>query len=214
MSLPKYFSAAVLLLSPFAVSTEPLSIKTDVWADNWFAFYVGDQLIKEDSVSINTERSFNKETFTFTGELPMQVNIIVKDFKENDTGLEYIGTRRQQMGDGGLIVQMLNQKNGDIIAVSNNQWVCKVIHKAPLDKSCEKSSTPAVDCTSEISAEPTHWKNLNFNDSRWPAATEHSKAAVNPKFGYNKVNWVSSAKLIWSDDLETDNTLLCRITVQ
>ena len=33
------------------------SFKGEVWADNWFAFYLGDRLIIEDSVSITTERS-------------------------------------------------------------------------------------------------------------------------------------------------------------
>ena len=206
------------LLVPVLFSTHAIAetrdIKVDVWADNWFAFYVGDQLIQEDSVSINTERSFNKETFTFTGELPLQVNMIVKDFKENDTGLEYIGTSRQQMGDGGFIVQMVDTQTGDVLAVSNNQWVCKVIHKAPLDKSCEKSSSPDEDCASEITAEPAGWQSASFDDSDWPAAVEYSEAAVSPKFGYDEVNWVSDAKLIWSGDLETDNTLLCRFTLQ
>ena len=29
------------------------------------------------------------------------MNFIVKDYKQNDTGLEYIGTANQQIGDGG-----------------------------------------------------------------------------------------------------------------
>ncbi|MEJ6815113.1 MAG: hypothetical protein QNK87_12900 [Octadecabacter sp.] len=41
-----------------------------------------------------------------------------KDFKENDTGLEYIGTRRQQMGYGGVILQIIDTA-GDLVAVSS-----------------------------------------------------------------------------------------------
>ena len=81
------------------------SIRGEVWADNWFAFYLGDRPIVEDSVSIGTERSFNAEAFVFNADYPLQLNFVAKDFKENDTGLEYIGRGNQQMGDGGLIAQ-------------------------------------------------------------------------------------------------------------
>ena len=89
-------------------SSGSLSIRGDVWADNWFALYIGENLILEDSVPITTERSFNAETFTFSTDYPIQLNFIFKDFKENDTGLEYIGARNQQMGDGGFIAQFFD----------------------------------------------------------------------------------------------------------
>ena len=88
-----------------AASADERTINADVWADNWFAVYLESELIKEDSVAYNTEQSFNKESFTFAAELPAQINIIAKDFKENDSGIEYIGRPRQQIGDGGLSAQ-------------------------------------------------------------------------------------------------------------
>ena len=81
------------------------TLRADVRADNWFALYVGAELIKEDSVAYYTERSFNSESFSFEADLPAQINVIIKDFKENDTGLEYIGSPRQQIGDGGFIAR-------------------------------------------------------------------------------------------------------------
>ena len=78
-------------------------LRCDVWADNWFAFYLGENAIAEDSVPITTERSFNAESFEFSGDYPLVLNFVVKDFKQDDSGLEYIGTRRQQIGDGGFI---------------------------------------------------------------------------------------------------------------
>jgi hypothetical protein len=53
------------------------TIHTDVWADNWFAMYVGETLVKEDSVSITTERSFNAESFNFDVELPTVINFVI-----------------------------------------------------------------------------------------------------------------------------------------
>ena len=185
----------------------------DVWADNWFAMYVGDTLVMEDSVSITTERSFNKESFSFEAELPFRLNVIIKDFKENDTGLEYIGEGNQQMGDGGFIAQV-RDSNNDIISVSNSEWQCTVIHTAPLDKSCEQSANPTVDCEFESLEEPADWKSETYDRSSWVAATEFSEAAVSPKDGYDEVTWDSSATLIWASDLEIHNTLLCSVLVQ
>ena len=77
-----------------------VSIRADVWVDNWFALYLEDRLLIEDSVPMAVERSFNAETFTFRADLPMQLNFVLRDFRENDTGLEYIGgpTSRLVMG--------------------------------------------------------------------------------------------------------------------
>ena len=91
--------------SPVPDATEPPSGQSatsqfvaEVWADNWFALYVNGQLVGKDSTPITTERSFNAETITFTAAYPLTIGIEAKDFKETDSGLEYIGERNQQMG--------------------------------------------------------------------------------------------------------------------
>lgn len=81
----------------------PRHFLADVWADNWFAFHVNGVAVAEDSVPITTERSFNAECFSFEVERPFVFGFVANDFKEDDTGPEYIGSRRQQMGDGGVI---------------------------------------------------------------------------------------------------------------
>ncbi len=193
-----------------------ITIKGEIWADNWFAFYLGEALIKEDSVPITTERSFNAETFTFEAAYPLVLNFIVKDFKENDTGLEYIGTGRQQMGDGGLIAQFTNTATGELIAATDSSWVCTVIHEAPLDKSCEKSANPVAGqapCGFTAVDEPAGWKSAAFDSSGWSNASVYTENQVGPKDGYDKIQWNSAAELIWGPDLETNNTLLCRLTI-
>lgn len=193
-----------------------VTIKADVWVDNWFAFYLGEQLIKEDSVSITTERSFNKGTFTFEATYPLQLNFIVKDFKANDTGLEYIGTDRQQMGDGGFIAQFTDVATGKIIAVTNANWRGLVIHKAPLDVACAKEAKPIAGqapCTFMMLDEPTGWKAIGFDGAGWSNATLYTTAQVDPKFGYNEVKWDPTAHLIWGSDLKTDNTILYQLTI-
>ena len=97
-----------------------MPIQGEVWADNWFAFYLGERLIVEDSTSITTERSFNAEALVFEAKYPLQMNFVARDFRENDTGLEHIGRRNQQMGDGGLNAQFMDTATGATIAVTNS----------------------------------------------------------------------------------------------
>ncbi len=185
----------------------------DAWADNWFSMYVDESLVAEDSVPITTERSFNAESFAFDGAAPFQIAVILKDYKENDSGLEYIGEPNQQMGDGGFILQ-ISDSSGALVAVTNSDWRCYVIHKAPLDTSCEDDADPEATCTSEILDEPDGWKAADFDDSTWDAATEHSSTDVSPKDGYDTITWDSSAAFIWGSSLTQDNTVLCRLSVE
>ena len=194
-----------------------LTIRADVWADNWFSFYLDEQLVIEDSVPIATERSFNEESFTFNADYPLVLNIVAKDFKENDTGLEYIGSSNQQMGDGGLIAQFTDSDTGEVIVVTNSDWQCTVIHEAPLDKTCENEANPVAGeapCDFESLDEPEGWKSAEFDSSDWSPATIYTAAEVSPRGGYDEVAWDAGAELIWGDDLETNNTLLCRLTVE
>jgi hypothetical protein len=190
------------------------TISGQVWADNWFSLHANSQLVAEDSVSITTERSFNAEQFTFEAQLPVQLAFLVKDYKENDTGLEYIGERNQQMGDGGFIAQF--SVDNTVIGVTNKEVVCEVLHHAPVNKACESSNNPQEgvgDCASEITVEPADWMAANFDDSAWSNSIEYSAQQVSPKDGYNTIDWDPSAKLIWGPDLEQDNTLICRMTL-
>jgi hypothetical protein len=193
-----------------------VKIKAEVWADNYFAFYLGDKLIKEDSVPITTERSFNSETFTFDATYPLDLNFVGKDFKENDTGLEYIGESQQQMGDGGLIAQFKNAETGELIAVTNGDWVVYVTHTAPLDTSCAKSSNPVAGvapCTNLIMDEPTDWKLPSFDFASWEKVKTYTSTEIKPKEGYTTIKWNSNAKFIWGADIYKSNTVLMHLRI-
>lgn len=191
---------------------EASTFVADVWADNWFALYVNGELVAEDSVPITTERSFNKETVEFEATYPLTIAVEAKDFKETDSGIEYIGANNQQMGDGGLILQIADQELGGVVLTSTNEWKALVIHQAPLNKECEKDPDPDATCQTSISDAPAAWTAPDFDDSGWASATEWSEDAVSPKDGYDEVNWSSGASLIWGTDLETDNTVLLRFS--
>jgi hypothetical protein len=199
--------------STTAVKSAQSTFTAEVWADNWFSLYINGKLVGEDSVPITTEKSFNSERITFTASYPFTIAMVAKDFKQNDTGLEYIGTDRQQMGDGGIVAQFTDTATGRVVATTSSAWRGLVIHQAPLNKSCEKSKTPDTECTSRISAEPAGWSQASFNDSSWSSASTYSKEQVGVKDGYNDISWSSNAQIIWTSDLEIDNTILWRYVV-
>jgi hypothetical protein len=205
---------ALLCLTSPVFSAETFT--ADVWADNWFEMRINGTKVAEDSVPITTERSFNAESFEFVAERPFVIGLVAKDFKENDTGLEYIGTRRQQMGDGGVILQ-IKDGSGEPVVVSNAKWQCLVIHSAPLDKSCEREANPVAGkgaCTFQVREEPAGWDQAGFDASDWPKASVYTEREVSPKDGYDRIDWVDEAKLIWGPDLEQSNTILCRFVVK
>ena len=195
---------------------ELVPFQLDAWSDNWFAAYLGEELLVEASVPITTERSFNAETVRFEARYPLHLRFVLKDFIENDTGLEYIGSGRQQMGDGGFVMQLTDRRTGEVVADSDADLACTVIHEAPLDKACEDEADPVAGtapCEFVDRGEPEGWKAIDFDDGAWTSATVHSVASVAPKGGYDEISWDDSAELVWGPDLETDNTMLCRRTV-
>ncbi len=201
---------------PATTNAQTVNVKAELWADNWFALYLDNQLIKEDSVPITTERSFNAETVTFPATYPMHFNVILKDYIQNDTGLEYIGTDRQQIGDGGFIGQFTDADTGEMIGVTNEWWKCTVIHTAPLDNACATEANPVAGqgaCGFTALPEPTDWKSPTFDTNSWVAASLYSADQVSPKDGYDAITWKPEAKFIWGSDLKTNNTVLCSVTV-
>ena len=199
--------------STVAASSQISTFTAEVWADNWFSLYVNGELVGEDSVPITTERSFNAETIAFEATYPLTIAIMTKDFKETNSGLEYIGEPNQQMGDGGFIAQFTDTATGEVIAVTNGEWRGLVIQNAPLNVECEKSADPDTDCQFETLDKPADWTSANFDDSSWINATSYLADEVGVKDGYNELTWDSTAEIIWGSNLNTDNTILWRFTI-
>lgn len=210
--------AIAALLLPFstvahAAVSKSISFQAEIWADNWFALYVNGKKVGEDSVPITTEKSFNSEKIKFTATYPLTIGLMAKDFVENASGLEYIGKSNQQIGDGGIVLQIRDLTTNQIVAYTDSTWKSLVVFKAPLNPECVTSKAPLTDCKSQTIKNSTTWYSSTFKDSSWLNAKEFTKEAVGVKDGYFNIDWSANAKLIWSNDLKLDNTILFRKVV-
>jgi phosphatidylethanolamine-binding protein (PEBP) family uncharacterized protein len=207
--------ATFTITQPQAASASAsVSFTADIWADNWFALYVNGKKVAEDSVPITTTKSFNKQTVVFTASYPLVIGIVGKDYVENESGLEYIGTPQQQIGDGGLIAQIKETKSKKLVAATNKNWKFFLVNKAPTNPSCSTSVNPKTDCKFENHSVPSNWSSTSYSTSKWTRAVEYSEAQVGPKEGYFEIEWDAAAHLIWSSSLTLDNVVLFRTRVE
>jgi len=217
--LKRFLALAIAaLLLPFstvahAAVSKSISFQAEIWADNWFALYVNGKKVGEDSVPITTEKSFNSEKIKFTATYPLTIGLMAKDFVENASGLEYIGKSNQQIGDGGIVLQIRDLTTNQIVAYTDSTWKSLVVFKAPLNPECVTSKAPLTDCKSQTIKNSTTWYLSTYKDSSWLNAKEFTKEAVGVKDGYFNIDWSANAKLIWSNDLKLDNTILFRKVV-
>jgi len=193
-----------------AATTKSSTFQAEVWADNWFALYINGKKVGEDSVPISTPKSFNSEKIKFTASYPFTVGIIAKDYTENSSGLEYIGQQNQQIGDAGIVLQIRDLASGKIVSTTDKSWKTLLINKAPLNAECVTSNNPIQDCKFANTAIPANWATTSFKDTLWKNATEFSEKEVGVKEGYFDISWSTSSKLIWTNDLKLDNTILVR----
>ena len=132
-------------VSPVEAATAKTTFTVDIWADNWFSFYVNGVKVVEDPEPITQTKSFNKVTAQFSATYPLTIAAIAKDYVENKSGLEYIGTANQQIGDGGFIAQLHETKSGAYVTSTSSDWKTYVTFSAPLDPACSKSASPLVE---------------------------------------------------------------------
>ena len=163
--------------------------------------------------SVTTEGSFNVETSTFEATHPLTIAIEAEDIKETASGLEYIGEPDQQMGDSSIIAQFTEATTGAVIATADSTWSALIVHRVPLNTGCGKNPTPHTTCEYEIVETPSDWTSTVFDDSGWSPVIVWNAAAVSPQDGDDEISWDPSAELTWGTDLEADNAVLLRTTV-
>jgi phosphatidylethanolamine-binding protein (PEBP) family uncharacterized protein len=216
----KLLRLGLVLVIAFAANLNPAasakaapaltSFTADIWADNWFALYVNGAKVAQDPVPITTTKSFNKVSVGFTARYPLTIALMGRDYTENQSGLEYIGTPQQQIGDAGIIAQIHEKASGKLVAATSSAWSSYVTNRAPLNADCVSSKQPLVDCKFSAKSAPRNWTTSSFKETGWSRATSYTEEAVGVKEGYNEVTWDSRAQLIWSNSLTLDNTVLFR----
>jgi hypothetical protein len=185
-----------------------------VGADNWFSLCVGETRVGEDSVPVITERSFNAETLSFSASYAFVLNVIVKDYKQNHTDLEYTSLTNQQTGDSEFIVQVTDTTTGKVVAASGRAVKCTAIYKAPLRSAYATEASPTLaSCGATFVEPPASCKAASVGACGWLGASVYSAAEVGVKDGYNIIAWDASAKLICSAYFKVNNPLLCKLSV-
>lgn len=203
-------TCTMLLVSPVTAATKTVRFTANVWVDNWFELYVNGKRVGMDTVPFATERSFNAETISFSATYPLTIGLVVRDYVENASGLEYIGKPNQQIGDGGAILQIIESASKRLVTATDRTWKAYVVNTAPTNPECVSSVTPLTDCLSITRTMPKTWLSPDYNAAAWSPASEYSEAAVGVKDGYLGITWAPSARLVWSKDLRLDNTVLLR----
>ncbi|MBL9199931.1 MAG: hypothetical protein JNL39_05455 [Opitutaceae bacterium] len=169
------------------------TIKINVYADNWFVLYVNGRLVAVDSIPFTPH---NVISVDFLPEYPMTIAVMAKDNADPKTGLEY----GDHIGDGGFII-----KFGDG-TVSNASWKAKSFFRGPRNGDVKN---PKVEHTPI----PEKWWAVDFDDSAWPSAVEHTEERVSPKQPFYDADF-KGAKFIWTADLDLDNTIIFRTRIE
>lgn len=170
------------------------TLRANVYADNWFKLYINGNLVMVDSISFIPH---NVVSVDILPEYPMTIAVMAKDNADPDTGLEY---NNSNLGDGGFILKFSDG------TVSNASWRAKSFFHGPINRDMENPDTTHTPI-------PEKWFAVDFDDSAWENATEHTEEAVSPKSPFYE-NDFDGAQWIWTGDLALDNTVLFRTTIE
>ena len=168
------------------------TMKLNVYADNWFMLYVNGRLVAVDPIQFTPH---NVVSVDFLPEYPMTIAVLAKDNADPKTGLEY----GSSIGDGGFILKFADG------TVTNASWKAKSFFHGPINGD---TTNPQV----KQEPLPANWWAVDFDDSAWKSAKEHTVEEVDPKQPYFE-NDFEGAKFIWTDDLALDNTIIFRTRI-
>lgn len=215
----------------FEVDPGGETITAYLFADNYFELYVNGQRVAVDPVPFTP---FNSNVVRFSVHRPFTAALLLVDWEEVlGLGLES-GRGGLHPGDGGLVA-VFADREGDLIATTNDSWTAQTFYTAPLhDPTCLVLSGAArlsdqCDQSDVTSAEgllaahwplPDGWQEAGFDDSAWPAATVFSNqtVGVDNKPAYTNFpdifdNAANDAQFIWSSNLVLDNLVVVRQTI-
>lgn len=188
-----------------------------LFGDNFFELYVNGTYVCRDSIGFTP---FNSSAVRFTAEYPLTVAVRLVDWGTHlGVGLEYDNYR---VGDGGFIARFSDG------TITNADWSCQVFYVAPVDDATcvgdgrDTSGCPVEpDCLANPDAcaalhydVPADWMQPDFDAASWQSASTYPAEAVSGTTAYVQyASLFGDAEFIWTKNLNLDNQVLCRVTV-
>jgi hypothetical protein len=173
------FGFVALLLAATAIAVEcPGTHRTvvgTVYCDNQFTLWVNGQKVATDPVAFTPHQAV-RVAFEWNGTSSLTYAIQCEDYA-SDSGYEYIGTARPQLGDGALIAEF-DDGLGTVTAPSS--WRVYTATFGPTDASISAgcSADTLSMCVVEDREIPKGWTSPDFDDHKWEFATSYSAAAA------------------------------------
>lgn len=194
-----------------------------IFGDNYFELYINEEFIGRDTIGFVP---FNSSAVRFQVDYPYTIAVHLADWETHPgIGMEY---DNYHVGDAGFIARFSDG------TITSNDWVCKPIYIAPLDDpACVVEDEFDNADSSACSANPTcstsnpdmcrglhyeleeDWSSVDFNDSNWLNASLYDASEVTNQRGYvDYADIFGEADFIWSSNLDLDNGVVCRYTVE
>lgn len=201
-----------------------------LFADNYFELYVNGRYVARDSLGFTP---FNAAAVRFQARYPMTFAVSLVDWE----GYLGVGLESRSgafhIGDGGFIAVFSNG------VATSAEWRCRPAYIAPLDDGAclvedefgnvDSSRCPSTDATvrclsnaPERNCRAAHapiaadWFAPSFDDARWLPASLYDAARVtnDPAYSTYATTLFARGRFIWTRNLDLDNHVLCRVTVQ
>lgn len=205
-------------LSTLVIDENGSEVTGHLFGDNFFELYVNGQYVCRDSVGFVP---FNSSAARFRAEYPVTFAVRGIDWGTHlGVGMEYDS---YNIGDGGFIAHFSDG------TVTGSSWKCQVFYAAPVDDaSCvgENRDTSACPVPPSCADEPEScgalhwsvpddWAMPDFDDSSWPSASIYAAEDVTGVPAYvDYAALFGDAEFIWTKNLDLDNQVLCRVTVE
>jgi hypothetical protein len=192
-------------------------ITATLFGDNFFELYVNGQYVCRDAIGFTP---FNSSASRFQAAYPITYAVRLVDWGTHlGIGMEYDS---YNVGDGGFIARFSDG------AVTGADWRCQVFYAAPVDdvncvganrdtSACPREPECVGDpesCSALHWTVPDDWAAPGFDDTDWPAASLYAADDVTRTPGYaNYAELFGDAEFIWTKNLNIDNQVLCRVTI-
>ncbi len=196
-----------------------------IFADNYFELYVNGHLVGVDAVPFTP---FNSSVVRFRVKRPITYAVRLVDWEENlGLGSENNRGNKYHAGDGGFVARFSDG------TITDSSWKAQTFYIAPIDLpsnirivgNVRDTSNVRVnrlicreDCFAAHWALPKDWIKKDFDDSSWPSATVYSNDTIGVKnkpayMNFSELFIGKKAKFIWSSNVELDNHVIVRKTV-